>query len=156
MHRFQVVTDNFYTGIKLAYALLERNTFTLGTIQPSRVDLPEDLFRVSKKKRVNRFCTRFCSFHHILCDTLFQRQFSADLQRGHCVFRYSTCGRIFLVSWRDNKIVHVICTDPRYGRTLKNVSRRDRKFETPNKSKPVPQPVIIERYIKWMRGVDLA
>lgn len=73
------------------------------------------------------------------------------------MFRYSTCGKLIVVIWRDNKDVVVVSTDPRFKREIMTVMRRDRKFfDEPSRSKEVPQPVIVNRYIKWMRGVDLA
>lgn len=79
------------------------------------------------------------------------------LKRGNCVFRYSNCGNLIIVCWRDNKDVIVISSDPRFKREIKTVLRRDQNFiNSRNRTKMVPQPVIINRYIKWMRGVDLA
>lgn len=62
-----------------------------------------------------------------------------------------------LVIWKDNKVVTVLSTDPRFRREILTVTRRDRSFvESANRAREVPQPLIINRYIKWMRGVDLA
>lgn len=87
----------------------------------------------------------------------FQRVLILKLKRGECTFRFSKDGKMMLVCWRDNKNVIVLSTDPRFSREITTVVRRDRTFlsET-NRQKDVPQPYIINRYIKWMRGVDLA
>lgn len=62
-----------------------------------------------------------------------------------------------IVCWKDNKHVVVLCTDPRFKRELETVIRRDRNFkESEKRTKEVAQPVIVNRYIRWMRGVDLA
>lgn len=88
---------------------------------------------------------------------LFQRSFALQLKRGECIFRYSKCGNLIVVCWKDNKVVVVLSSDPRFQREIQTVERRDRSFvSAPNRTKEVAQPVIINRYIKWMRGVDLA
>lgn len=67
------------------------------------------------------------------------------------------CGTLIVVIWRDNKNVIVVSSDPRFKREVMTVTRRDRNFLTEEtRSKELPQPVIVNRYIKWMRGVDLA
>lgn len=64
---------------------------------------------------------------------------------------------MILVLWRDNKHVVVLSTDPRFKQELLTVMRRDRNFtDTENRTKEVPQPVIVNKHISWMRGVDLA
>lgn len=79
------------------------------------------------------------------------------LARGGCIYRYSNVGGMILVCWKDNKYVVVLSTDPQFKRELETVVRRDRNFkDSENRTKEVPQPLIINRYIKWMRGVDLA
>lgn len=88
---------------------------------------------------------------------LFQRSFALKLRRGECVFRYSKCGNLIVVAWKDNKVVVVLSTDPSFQREIHTVERRDRSFvSAPNRTKEVAQPIIVNRYIKWMRGVDLA
>lgn len=54
MYTFQVVTDNFYTGVKLGWALIKRGTYTIGTLRTSRKFLPDDIFAVGKNKMVRR------------------------------------------------------------------------------------------------------
>lgn len=81
----------------------------------------------------------------------FQRVLILKLWKGECTFRYSKCGQVMIVCWRDNKNVIVLCTDPRFSREITTVIRRDRMFlSEPNRQKEVPQPYIINRYIKWM------
>lgn len=59
--------------------------------------------------------------------------------------------------WRDNKHVVVLSTDPRFKQEMQTVMRRDQNFkDTENRTKEVPQPIIVNRYISWMCGVDLA
>lgn len=86
-----------------------------------------------------------------------QRDGGLNLKRGACMFRYSVCGKLIVVIWRDNKDVVVVSSDPCFKREIMTVMRRDRKFhDEPSRSKELLQPVIVNRYIKWMRGVDLA
>lgn len=153
----QVVTDNFYSGVKLAWALLKRSTYTLGTLRSSRKDLPSHLFKPGKSNQVVnqlQLLIRTILQHRV---TLLQRKLAIKLARGSCVFSYSNCGNVALVCWRDNKDVIVISTDPRFRREILTVLRRDRNFkDVSNRTKEVPQPLIVNRYIRWMRGVDLA
>lgn len=119
---------------------------------PARRSLQNGKERPSKLFVVFMAMLCICNLFHC-----FQRVLAPKMLRGGCIFRFSNCGNITLVCWRDNKNVIVLCTDPRFRRELENVKRRDRNFkDSENRTKDVPQPLIINRYIKWMRGVDLA
>ncbi|KAK2143563.1 hypothetical protein LSH36_831g00039 [Paralvinella palmiformis] len=120
-HRF--FTDNYYTSIELMTKLEEENTLSCGTVNQNRSGLPKD----AKKT----------------CAVV------KSLKRGDSLKRMK--GRMLAVTWRDTRIVNVLCNVPGYlGDGA--VRRRDRK----GAQIIINRPSAIELYNTFMGGVDLS
>ncbi|KAK2154754.1 hypothetical protein LSH36_258g02036 [Paralvinella palmiformis] len=120
-HRF--FTDNYYTSIELMTKLEEQNTLSCGTVNQNRSGLPKD----AKKT----------------CAVV------KSLKRGDSLKRMK--GRMLAVTWRDTRIVNVLCNVPGYlGDGA--VRRRDRK----GAQIIINRPSAIELYNSFMEGVDLS
>ncbi|KAE9042638.1 hypothetical protein PR002_g3799 [Phytophthora rubi] len=124
---FAVVTDRFYTSIRLALELLTRNVYSVGTILPSRAGFSDLL--TEKNRNRPKTITR---------GTVRMGVAKALPQLGAMV-------------WRDQKPVHVLATGA--SRAMLTCERRISGGK--GRTTTVSCSSMIRDYQTWMGGVDV-
>ena len=120
-----VVTDRFYTSVKLALQLLHRHVYTAGTVMTNRMGLSKFVCESKKIK-------------------------PKDRARGDVIAAVAKdYPSMTMLSWMDSKPVFFLCTGG--SRQLLQISRRLRGGEKVS----VPAPSCVVDYQRWMGGVDI-
>jgi hypothetical protein len=121
-----VITDRFYTSVKLALALLDMCFYTIGTIMTNRLGFCKHV--IDKRKNKPR-----------------------DELRDSCKMAFCIeKPEMIALSWMDSKPVHMLATGSGIGEGT--VGRRNGKEKTINQV-PCPRPML--DYHKWIGGVDI-
>lgn len=129
MCNYILFTDNWYTSIELASALLLLGIIICGTIKSNRKGLPKEGIFPKTGRNV---------------------QLRGTMQRRYVV--HSSGSRIQFVSWMDNKPVHMLTTLPS---VYRSTVQRNMRENTRWVKKPIAIPTIVQAYNKGMGGTDL-
>ncbi|KAK1947367.1 PiggyBac transposable element-derived protein 4 [Phytophthora citrophthora] len=129
-----VVTDRFYTSVQLAFQLLQRNVFSIGTILGDRVGYPQEIVEKNRDRpqRIEHGATRVAVARN--------------------------CALVTGLVWWDRKPVQFLGTgSSRAMETCRmyalRVGRRTRG--TGGRRHVVPCPAMVRDYYRWMGGVDI-
>ena len=117
-----IFLDNYYMSVELVRVLKESHTLACGTINSNRVGLPT---HVRNKDRCKH------------------------LKRGESL--KATKDDMFVVSWKDTKVVHILTSIPGYT-CDKTVNRREKNGNLIT----ISRPTIIQLYNQYMGGVDIS
>ncbi|ETN02644.1 hypothetical protein PPTG_16248 [Phytophthora nicotianae INRA-310] len=122
-----VVADRFYTSVQLAFQLLSRDVYTIGTIMGDRVGYPQEIVERSR-----------------------------DRPKGvpHGTVQVAVakiCPQMTGLVWWDRKPVQFLGTG--LSRALETCQRRTRGSK--GKRQAVPCPSTVRDYHRWMGGVDI-
>jgi len=148
-----VVTDRFYTSVQLAYQLLYRRVYSIGTIEMKRVGFPNLLRPPATGNKTKKQSSRR----------------PAHVARGSTTIAVANnCPRMTLSRWWDNKAVYVLATGAstkmetcgechvvlvklkHYTNTI-SVERR-----VPGGQRvTLPCPAPVRDYQRWMGGVEI-
>ncbi|KAE8965895.1 hypothetical protein PR001_g28583 [Phytophthora rubi] len=123
-----VVTDRFYTSVKLALELLHRRLYLTGTIQPDRSRYAKDVVTAKKTKTVNK------------------RKVVVPPQGTTKLAQNKLFPQITAAMWMDRNPVHMLSSGG--SRESCTVMRRIN-----GELKPVPAPGLVRDYHRWMGGV---
>jgi hypothetical protein len=120
-----VITDRFYTSVKLALALLDMRFYTVGTIMTNRLGFCKDV--IDRRKARPTECPR------------------GEYKMAFC----TELPKMIALSWMDSKPVHMLATGSGIGEGT--VGRRNRRGLV----RQVSCPKAMMDYHKWMGGVDV-
>ena len=124
---YELFTDNFYSSPSLFDALLEVGIRATGTLRTNRTGVPESVVQVKQE----------------LMKTKTARG------TGYYVHESSTT----YVCWRDVRVVTVITT-AYPGHYEHYVTRKVRKASGQMEAVDIPRPIAVEKYNRYMGGVD--
>ncbi|KAG4044940.1 hypothetical protein PC123_g19629 [Phytophthora cactorum] len=125
-----VVTDRFYTSVKLALELLHRRMYLTGTIQTDRSGFAKEIITTKKYKTVNRK------------KVLIPPQGTIKLAQN------KKFPQVTAAMWMDRNPVHMLTSggSRKEGTVMRRVN---------GEMKPVPAPELVRHYHRWMGGVDV-
>ncbi|KAE9047241.1 hypothetical protein PR003_g1172 [Phytophthora rubi] len=125
-----VITDRFYTSVKLAMELLHRRIYLTGTIQTDRSGYARDIVTKKETKQVNK--RRFVVSPQGTIKLAQNKRFP---QITAAMSMDRTPPRPFAIKW---------------GQSQNNHMRR-----VHGEMQPVPAPELVRDYHRWMGGVDV-
>ncbi|KAG3148311.1 hypothetical protein PC128_g23629 [Phytophthora cactorum] len=125
-----VVTDRFYTSVKLALELLHRRIYLKGTIQTDRSGFAKEIITTKKHKTVNRK------------KVLVPPQGTIKLAQN------KKFPQVTAAMWMDRNPVHMLTSggSRKEGTVMRHVN---------GEMRPVPAPKLVRDYHRWMGGVDV-
>lgn len=123
-----IYTDNWYTSMELAHALLVQGTYLCGTIKSNRKNIPK---------------------HGIFPKTGRNVKVRGSMQRYHIKVGDDS---IQFIAWMDNKPVHLLTTLPT---VYRSTVRRNVKENLRWVQKDIAIPTTVQAYNKNMGGTDL-
>ncbi len=116
-HSFQVCADNLYSDVQLVNALLERNTYYIGTVRRNRAYTPKALhLRAALKVGSKRTVPTYIFVHTYLVIVVQTRAAQRDggkMEQGEYVVAYSKDGNLTYTLWQDSNLVAIISSVPR-------------------------------------------
>ncbi|KAE9042694.1 hypothetical protein PR001_g6089 [Phytophthora rubi] len=125
-----VVTDRFYTSVKLALELLHRRMYITGTIQCDRAGYAPGVVTAKKYKTINK------------------RKFLVPPQGTIRLAENKQFAQITACMWMDRNPVHMLSSGG--SRVPGTVMRRIQ-----GEVQPHPAPELVRDYHRWMGGVDV-
>ncbi|KAE9164544.1 hypothetical protein PF004_g29790 [Phytophthora fragariae] len=125
-----VITDRFYTSVKLALELLHRRVYLTGTIQTDRSGYAKNVITKKKTRTVNK--------QNVMVPPQGTTKFAENKQFP----------QLTAVMWMDRLPVHMLSTGG--SRRSSTVMRR-----VHGEMKAVPAPELVRDYHRWMGGVDV-
>ncbi|POM73266.1 Hypothetical protein PHPALM_9902 [Phytophthora palmivora] len=125
-----VITDRFYTSVKLALELLHRRMYLTGTIQTDRSGYAKDVVTKMKTRTVNK------------------KKVVIPSQGTTKLAENKMFPQLTAVMWMDRHPVHMLSSGG--SRETGIVMRRIH-----GEMKPIPAPELVRDYHRWMGGVDV-
>ncbi|KAE9015565.1 hypothetical protein PF005_g8645 [Phytophthora fragariae] len=125
-----VITDRFYTSVKLALELLHRRMYLTGTIQTDRAGYAKEVVTAKKTRTVNK------------------RKVMVPPQGTTKIAQNKQFPQLTAAMWMDRNPVHMLSSGG--SREPVTVMRRIH-----GNLQPIPAPGLVRDYHRWMGGVDI-